>query len=89
VLTEMHAQLTRLLALAKTVEQALEVRRALDEITMELEVARARMRELSKSIAFSTLIVQFMARGPGVAIPSSNDPFPWVVELGVEATEYR
>jgi chemotaxis protein histidine kinase CheA len=89
VLTEMQGQLARLLEQAKTVEQALEIRRALDEVTMELEVARARMRELSKSIAFSTLIVQFVARGPDVAIPSSNDPFPWVVELGVEATEYR
>lgn len=89
VLTEMQAQLARLLTQAKTVEQALEIRKALDQITMELEVARARMRELSKSIAFSTLIVQFIARGPDVAIPSSNDPFQWVVELGVEATEYR
>jgi hypothetical protein len=89
VLTEMHTQLARLLAQAKTVEQALEIRKALDQVTMELEVARARMRELSKSIAFSTLIVQFVARGPDVALPSSNDPFPWVVELGVEATEYR
>lgn len=89
VMTEMQAQLARLLQQAKTVEQALEIRRALDEITMELELARARMRELSKSIAFSTLVVQFVARGPDVAIPSSNDPFPWVVELGVEATEYR
>jgi chemotaxis protein histidine kinase CheA len=89
ILTEMHAQLTKLLAQAKTVEQALEIRKALDQITMELELARARMRELSKSIAFSTLIVQFVARGPDFAVPSSNDPFPWVVELGVEATEYR
>ncbi len=89
VLAEMQAQLTKLLAQAKTVEQALEIRKALDEITLELELARARMRELAKSIAFSTLIVQFVARGPDYAIPSSNDPFPWVIELGVEATEYR
>lgn len=89
VLTQMQAQLAQLLAQAKTVEQALEVRKALDEITMELEVARARMRELSKSIAFSTLVIQFVARGPDVALPSSNDPFAWVNELGVEATEYR
>jgi hypothetical protein len=89
VLVEMQAQLKKLLAQAKNVEQALEIRRALDEITMELEVARARMRELAKSIAFSTLIVQFVARGPDFAVPSSNDPFPWVVELGVEATEFR
>jgi hypothetical protein len=89
VLTEMQAQLAKLLAQAKTVEQALEIRKALDQITMELELARARMRELSKSIAFSTLVVQFVARGPEFTVPSSNDPFPWVVELGVEATEYR
>jgi chemotaxis protein histidine kinase CheA len=89
VLNEMHAQLTKLLAQAKTVEQALEIRKALDQVTMELELARARMRELSKSIAFSTLVVQFVARGPDFELPSSNDPFPWVVELGVEATEYR
>jgi hypothetical protein len=89
VLTETHAQLSKLLAQAKTVEQALEIRKALDQVTMELELARARMRELSKSIAFSTLVVQFVARGPDFAMPSSNDPFPWVVELGVEATEYR
>jgi hypothetical protein len=89
VLTQMHAQLTLLLEKAKTVEQALEIRKALDEITMELEIARARMRELAKSIAFSTLIIRIVARGPAHDLPSSNDPFPWVVELGVEATEYR
>jgi hypothetical protein len=89
VLTQMQAQLELLLAKAKDVEQALEIRRALGQITMELELARARMRELSKSIAFSTLIVRLVARGPAVDLPTSNDPFPWVLELGVEATEYR
>jgi hypothetical protein len=89
VLTQMQAQLELLLAKAKDVEQALEIRRALGQITMELELARSRMRELSKSIAFSTLIVRIVARGPAVDLPTSNDPFPWVLELGVEATEYR
>lgn len=89
VLAETHAQLSKLLAEAKTVEQALEIRNALDQVTLELELARARMRELSKAVAFSTLIVQFVARGPDFMVPSSNDPFTWVVELGVEATEYR
>ena len=89
VLIEMQTQLELLLAKAKDVEQALEIRRALGQITMELELARARMRELSKSIAFSTLIVRIVARGPAVDVPTSNDPFPWVLELGVEATEYR
>ncbi|WP_146157536.1 DUF4349 domain-containing protein [Enhygromyxa salina] len=89
VLTQMQEQLELLLAQAKDVEQALEIRRALGQITMELELARTRMRELSKSIAFSTLIVRIVARGPAVDLPTSNDPFPWVLELGVEATEYR
>ncbi|NVB39182.1 DUF4349 domain-containing protein [Pseudenhygromyxa sp. WMMC2535] len=89
VLEETQAQLQLLLDRAKNVEQALEVRKALDQVTMELEVARARMRELSKSVAFSTLTLHFFQRGPEVATPSSNDPFRWVDELGVEATEYR
>lgn len=89
VLEQMQEQLELLLAKAKDVEQALEIRRALGQITMELELARARMRELGKSIAFSTLIVRIVARGPAVDLPTSNDPFPWVLELGVEATEYR
>ena len=62
---------------------------ALDQITLELELARAQMRELSKSIAFSTLILRFVEQGPAVSVPSSNDPFGWVDELGVEITEYR
>ncbi|KIG18526.1 hypothetical protein DB30_00211 [Enhygromyxa salina] len=89
VLTQMQEQLELLLAQAKDVEQALEIRRALGQITMELELARAHMRELAKSIAFSTLIVRIVARGPAVDLPTSNDPFPWVLELGVEATEFR
>jgi chemotaxis protein histidine kinase CheA len=89
VLAEMQKQLQALLAKATSVEQALEIRRALDRVTLELESARAQMRELSKSIAFSTLIVRLVQRGPTHAVPSSNDPFHWVDELGVEATDYR
>jgi hypothetical protein len=89
VLEQMQTHLKALLAKAKDVEQALEIRQALDQITLELEVARAQMRELAKSIAFSTLILNLVERGPGQDFPSSNDPFPWVDELGVEATDYR
>lgn len=89
ILVEMQAQLEALLLRAKNVEQALKIRTALDKITLELELARAQMRELAKSIAFSTLILQFVERGPKHPIPSSNDPFRWVDELGVEITEYR
>src|SRR5690606_30811815 len=89
VLEEMQIQLKALLEQAKTVEQALEIRRALDAITLELELARGQMRELAKSIAFSTLILRFVERGPLVSVPTSNDPFGWVDQLGVEITEYR
>jgi Domain of unknown function (DUF4349) len=89
ILVEMQAQLQALLAKATSVEQALEIRRALDQITLELEAARTQMRELSKSIAFSTLILSLVERGPTQLVPSSNDPFRWVDELGVEATDYR
>jgi hypothetical protein len=89
VLEEMQIQLAALLAQAKDVEQALEIRKALDAITLELELARGQMRELAKSIAFSTLVLRFIERGPGVHVPTSNDPFTWVDELGVETTEYR
>jgi hypothetical protein len=89
ILGEMQKQLQALLAKATSVEQALEIRRALDQVTLELEAARAHMRELSKSIAFSTLILSLVERGPNQLVPSSNDPFGWVDELGVEATDYR
>lgn len=89
VLRETQEQLLDLLAKAKTVEEALHVRRALDEVTMELELALGRMRQLSDMIAYSTLTVTLIERGPQDSIPTSNDPFRWVDSLGVEATEWR
>ena len=35
------------------------------------------------------LTVRLSERGPQNAVPSSNDPFPWVDTLGVEATEWN
>ncbi|NVB39181.1 DUF4349 domain-containing protein [Pseudenhygromyxa sp. WMMC2535] len=89
VLRDTQTQLLELLAKSKTVEEALHVRQALDQVTMELEVALGRMRQLGDLIAFSTLTVTLVERGPQDAIPTSNDPFRWVDELGVEATEWR
>ena len=89
ILEEMVRQLEALLAKAKDVEQALQIRAALDVLRIELEAARARMRQLSEMIDFSTLTVAFTPRGPTDELPSSNDPFPWVDTLGVESTEYR
>lgn len=89
VLRDTQTQLLDLLSKAKTVEEALHVRRALDEVTMELELALGRMRQLSDLIAYSTLTVSLSERGPQDSIPTSNDPFRWVDSLGVEATEWR
>lgn len=89
VLQETQKQLLDLLKQAKTVEEALRVRQALDQVTMELELTLGRMRQLSNLIEFSTLTVNLVERGPNNSIPSSNDPFPWVDSLGVEATEFN
>jgi hypothetical protein len=89
VLKETQQQLITLLKSARNVEEALNVRRSLDQITMELEQAMGRLRMLESLIGFSTLTVRMSQRGPQNAIPSSNDPFPWVDGLGVEATEWN
>jgi hypothetical protein len=88
-LEETHKQLLELLSKARTVKEALEVREALDRITSELEVLKGRMRQLQNLIAYSTLALTLQERGPHVSTPSSNDPFTWVNDLGVEATEWR
>lgn len=88
-LEKTHAQLLDLLGKARTVQEALEVRRALDEIAMELEVLKGRMRKLENLISYSTLTLGLQERGPFTPTPSSNDPFPWVDSLGVEATEWK
>ncbi len=89
VLVDTQVQLLALLEKAKTVEEALHVRRALDDVTLELEAALGRMRQLTNLVSFSTLTVYLYELGPTQPIPSSNDPFPWVDELGVETTEWR
>ncbi|MBA3548882.1 MAG: DUF4349 domain-containing protein [Nannocystis sp.] len=89
VLRETQQQLLALLRSARTVEEALKVRASLDGVTMELEQAMGRLRLLESLIGFSTLTVRMSLRGPQNAVPSSNDPFPWVDGLGVEATEWN
>ncbi len=89
VLERTQKQMMELLTKASTVEEALKVRQALDEITMELEVLKGRLRRLASLVSFSTLTLSLAERGPHNVSPSSNDPFPWVDELGVEATEWK
>jgi len=84
-----HKQLLELLGKARTVDEALHVRQALDQVGAELEVLKGRMRQLDSLISFSTLTLSLYERGPHTPTPSSNDPFHWVDELGVEATEYK
>jgi chromosome segregation ATPase len=88
VLEQMQKHLKELLERAKDVEQSLEIQVELARITAELEQLRAQMRMLESSIAFSTLAVQLSERSTVQAEPS-DDPFPWVDELGAEATAYR
>lgn len=89
VLEGTQKQMLELLTKARTVEEALKVRQALDQITMELEVLKGRLRRLESLTEFSTLTLNLVERGPHTVTPSSNDPFPWVDELGVEATEWK
>lgn len=89
VLEGTHKQMLELLTKARTVDEALHVRQALDQITMELEVLKGRLRQLESLTEFSTLTLNLAERGPHTTTPSSNDPFPWVDELGVEATEWK
>jgi hypothetical protein len=89
VLRETQQQLLILLKQARNVDEALKVRESVDRITMELEQAMGRLRMLESLIGFSTLTVRMSQRGPQNTIPSSNDPFPWVDGLGVEATEWN
>ncbi|MGH1341351.1 MAG: DUF4349 domain-containing protein [Nannocystales bacterium] len=88
-LEKTHAQLLELLGKARTVEEALKVREALDRVSSELEVLKGRLRQLSNMTAYSTLTLDFYERGPHNPTPSSNDPFPWVDSLGVEDTEWK
>jgi hypothetical protein len=88
VLEQMQGHLKDLLARAENVEQALEIQVELAKVTAELEMLRAQMRMLDSSIAFSTLAVELRERGTVEPEPG-DDPFPWVDQLGAEATAYR
>lgn len=89
VLEKMLEQLELLLAQAKTVEDSLKVRQELERVRIELEAARTQFRQLAELVGFSTLTLHLSLRGSDQALPSSNDPFPWVDQLGVESTEFR
>ena len=72
VLKETQTQLIALLKQARNVEEALQVRRSLDAITMELEQAMGRLRMLENLIGFSTLTLRLSERGPQNATASGT-----------------
>ena len=89
VLQKTHDQLLKLLEQARTVEEALKVRKQLDKVTLELERAIGRQRRLQSRMSFSVLALVLTERGVDGYSPSSNDPFPWVDSISVEATAWR
>lgn len=86
VLQETHAQLLKLLGEATTVQETLDVRQALDIATLKLEEVLGRRRALVSSLQYSALSVALSRR---VEEEPTNDPFPWVDEIGVEHTAWR
>jgi len=89
VLERTQAQLLTLLDRARTVNEALEVRRALDDVTLQLEAALGKQRLLSSEVDLSVLSLVFQQRLPDSDTPSTNDPFPWVDDISVEGTAWR
>lgn len=89
VLESTQEQLLTLLERARTVSEALEVRRALDEVTLQLEAALGKQRLLSSEVSLSVLSLSLKQRLPDSDTPSTNDPFPWVDDISVEGTAWR
>lgn len=89
VLQKTQTQLMTLLGQARSVKDALEVRAALDEVTLELESALGRQRVLASQVRFSALSLTLGQRAPKSAKRPTNDPFPWVDDIGVEGTAWR
>lgn len=89
VLQRTQTQLLTLLDRARTVGEALEVRTALDAVTLELEAALGKQRLLSSQVDLSALSLSLRQRLPDVDTPSTNDPFPWVDDISVEGTAWR
>lgn len=90
VLEKTRDQLLELLQRAENVKDALAVRERLDELTLQLERARGRMRKLSQLLAYSRLELQLsLATNNSHQRRNDTDPFPWVDHLGVESTAWR
>jgi hypothetical protein len=78
----MQKHLTDLLARAN-VKEALEIEKELGRITEELERLEGRLKLLNDKIAFSTIAVQFEARGQALTTQRVRLPFPWLNTLNL------
>jgi hypothetical protein len=78
----MQKHLTDLLARAN-VKEALEIEKELGRITEELERLEGRLKLMNDKIAFSTIAVQFEARGQALTTQRVRLPFPWLNTLNL------
>jgi hypothetical protein len=76
-------RLEGLLAKAANVEDALAVERELSRVTEDIERFKGRLKLLGELVQFSTITVNFQARGVEHVNPRTHLPFPWLQELGL------
>jgi hypothetical protein len=82
--TAMRDRLEKLLAKADKVEDALNVERELGRVTEEIELIKGRLKFLKDRVSFSTLTVEFRARGSEHQGPQPVQlPLPWLYDLGL------
>ncbi len=76
-------RLETLLAKAANVEDALAVERELSRITESIELIKGKLKLLGELVQFSTITVNFQARGVERVNPQTHLPFGWLQELGL------
>lgn len=79
----MRVRLQELLAAAKDVNDALAVEKELARVTDTIERLEGKLKRLRELINFSTITVEFAARGGENVNSKVNLPFPWLGELGL------
>jgi len=65
------------------VKEAIEIQKELERVTQEIEVYEGKLKLMRDRVAFSTIVVDFQARGDAALTASPRLPFPWLGELGL------
>jgi hypothetical protein len=76
-------RLEALLAKAANVDDALAVERELSRVTEEIERFKGKLKLYGELVQFSTITVNFQARGVEHVNPQTHLPFRWLQELGL------